>query len=185
MLAVNLIPHHRIVAGHRRRRMRRWGAAVAGWGLFLAMGYAVCLALVAGEAGLAEDMERWNRRIAAAAVRSASLSTELAHAQRRYEASRFVQSQTDWSLLPALVASELRGQVMLERCQVDTHETNVVVRLEGLARMPADVSQFVLRIERMGVFDSVRLQDTARDTALGEPLIRFRVQAVFDGGGVR
>lgn len=54
------------------------------------------------------------------------------------------------------------------------------LNLNGLARSPLAVSQFVLRLEQAGLFRRVALRDTGREPFLGGEAVSFRLECAFD-----
>jgi hypothetical protein len=59
-------------------------------------------------------------------------------------------------------------------------ESSFQLNLNGLARSPTAVSQFVLRLERAGLFGRVTLRDTGREPFLGGEAVSFRLECSFD-----
>ena len=58
------------------------------------------------------------------------------------------------------------------------------INIEGLGRSNSAVSEFVLRLESLGLFDSVVLQKGTRETFLSGEAVAFRIQCGIkaDGG---
>ena len=56
---------------------------------------------------------------------------------------------------------------------------NVRLELRGLGRENGDVSQFVLKLEQAGLFNSVRLLETARAPFGSGHAVSFRVHCLL------
>lgn len=105
-------------------------------------------------------------------------------------ANQSVNGQPDWSLLLALVA-KLRGDdLVLNQCGLDAASTSPktapailevsiavpLLRLKGYGKTQAAVSQFALRLEETGLFESVSLLKTRRESFLAGEAIGFQVE---------
>ena len=52
--------------------------------------------------------------------------------------------------------------------------------LEGLGGSQGDVSRFVLRLEQLDLFRSVKLLDTSREAFADRHVVAFRLECVID-----
>lgn len=59
----------------------------------------------------------------------------------------------------------------------------VTLHLSGAGRTPMAVSEYVLRLERTGLFEHVELLGTTRDSAMPEGAVSFRVDGILRTGG--
>jgi hypothetical protein len=56
------------------------------------------------------------------------------------------------------------------------------VDLAGFARDQSDMSDYMLRLEKLGIFDKVRLIRTTPQTFLGDKAASFRLECIVAGG---
>jgi Tfp pilus assembly protein PilN len=103
-----------------------------------------------------------------------------------------VGKQPDWSILLALLASTLEDEIVLRSVRLvsgaaeegDQREAGAPnLDFAGLGQSQAAVSRFVLRLEEISLFRSVKLLDTRREPFLDGHAITFRVECVLDDGG--
>jgi hypothetical protein len=120
MKRVNLIPAPRLIARQRRAHLRRCAAGCAVWAVVsvAAAGVARAMWTAPGDAeaderlaAVAEDVERTERAIAATGA-------QLAAAQSTLRANQAIASQPDWSVLLAVLAREIKDDVVLKSCHV-------------------------------------------------------------------
>lgn len=206
-ICVNLVPIRRLQARQRRRRVRQWLGACTVYLALLAVACGVVDAMW-GRPGRAvtEELAAVHRDAADVAQQLALVQPELAEAKNHLEASRAVAVQPDWSILLALL-SRLRGEsIVLERCALTPDNDPSQIRpaqvtpvaapaanlrpplrkhmsvrfeLRGLGRTNQDVSAFVLKLEQAGLFDSVRLLETARAPFGPGHAVSFRVHCLL------
>jgi hypothetical protein len=126
---------------------------------------------------------------------------KLAESQTELEASKSISSQPDWTKLLILVGDELEDQIVLSVCQLATlskdgetvtsnlqeslssappgvHVAERQYRLElsGFGRTQTSVSQFVLRLEQMQIFDKVELINSRRQDFLSDKAVAFNIR---------
>lgn len=139
----------------------------------------------------------------------ALVQPEIAEAKNQLDASRAVAVQPDWSLLLALLSRLRGDAIVLEKCVLTPEEQaapiqpvpvaaagrapasssarpratpkrmSVRLELRGLGRENHDVSQFVLKLEQAGLFDSVRLLETSRAPFGAGHAVAFRVHCLL------
>jgi hypothetical protein len=203
---VNLIPAQRILARRRRRRIRRWAVAA---GVYVTALAAACglvgLTLNKGDLGLDAELRETERRITEARSPAATVRGQLAAAEAKLAIHQTVRGQPDWSLLLAGVANRLEENIVLRSCRIappresgarvgrgmlgDVPATagprggprRMVLTVAGYGRSLKDVSQFVIRLEDLGCFDSVRLAHNAREPFLAGTAIAFEAECVLAG----
>lgn len=181
MRAVNFIPAERRLRMQARRRLRAWVAMLAAYVLLIGLGCALALAVHATDRArpivdadaLEQEVEQTRRSIA-------SVRRQLTEARARIDALRTITAQVDWSILLAVLAETVGQDVVLSGCRLEPIDASnaidppgFVVYLDGEGRSQSAVSQFVLRLERVGLFSNVVLLKTRRDARLWGP----------DGGG--
>ncbi len=203
MKCVNLIPAGRREARARRRHLRRLGAVVAVCAAAVLGGYVACYALDDGEGSrLLGEARGEVERLGMAHEEMRSLRRQISDARRKLAAARMRAKHPDWSLLLAMLAGHVSDELILERCCLrpvkpgsqDAGRTpapggtapggqveRYVLELTGLARSQTAVSQFVLRLEKSGVFREVRLVKTHRREFRNAKVVGFRVECSLSG----
>lgn len=194
MRDVNLIPA-------RRRDAKRWRAHIR-WCAVGCSAYAVLATAVAGlawnawagedpairqeTAHIDEEIHRNQQELTQA---SAKLSAD----QQMLSATRQIAGQPDWSLLLTLLAHKTDDQMVLRSCQfrpasdvageakaTDNHAAGgLLIIITGVARSPQGAQQYVLRLEKTGLFDRVTLVETRREPFLNGEAAGFRVDCVL------
>jgi hypothetical protein len=208
MKPVNLIPARRIIAKQRRRHVRRCVVICSTWAFVVSAVCVAGQGLtpaVAGEGNLAERLERAARDIEANEQLVAAARDELAAAQATLRATRSIADQPDWSALLALMGRATGDDVMLRSFDLQpapavpavapkggnnargpqpapapARAAGFVLATGGLAQSQLAVTQFVLRLERIGLFSRVTLLDTSREPFRDGEATSFRVECVID-----
>jgi Tfp pilus assembly protein PilN len=185
MAGVNLIPQPRRQAAAARKRIRRWSWTAAGYGLLLLGSYAACsVAMSAQGDDHALLLEKTTRQIEELTHTAASLKPQLADVRTKLAVARTVGDQPDWSLLLAVISSTVDDDIVLTSTTLDaatigesrpasrptanTKDPNfeppaiMTVSVQGLARSQAAMTLFVLRLEKLGLFDRVELAKSNR-----------------------
>lgn len=198
----NLIPVHRRLRRHRRDRLRLWSVAGSVLGALVAVASlgarAWCgrqdLAIVDKSqqtGGLVREYE--------AAIRGLRLQLDVA--EKAKEMSQVLCLQPDWSRLLSLLTAELGEEIVLSQLELvtlsekdtemaDTPSAGQVhssrdavfsgetyrIRLTGLGRTQYAVSQLLLRLENLSIFDIVRLSNTSRKPVLNQTAVGFSIE---------
>ena len=161
-----------------------------------------------GSDPLVDELLQTADRIEVSGRTIAELREQLVVSRYKLDAFRGVGRQPDWSVLLTLLADGLGNDVVLKSCQLDEimiplgvaaggrsepqlHVTSVsedkkqqvafVLCIAGFGRSQTAVSQFVLRLERSGMFDNVRLVSTIREPFLNAKAIAFRLECRLEG----
>lgn len=207
MECMNLIPAPRREARARRRHLRALGAIAVPYAVVVLAGYAACLALSddGGEA-IARQMARTQAEVSEHRREAQRLGAQVATVRRELAATRSIARHPDWSLLLAVLAETLSDELVLERCALEPVEPppakardapdpdgpdamaerlrrSYRLHVTGVAKAQTAVSRFVLRLEKIRLFDSVRLVHTARRTFLGGRAVSFELECTLDGKG--
>lgn len=181
MLAINLLPIYRREARQRRVLRRWWLWTCAGYTTALFLIALVIISIIPTQIGVSEaELDRLTESVAHTQHTIADYNPKLDQARRTLRANLSVRSQPDWSLLLMLLSKVAGDEVVLRRCQLDPVEavasagegakptaqkhqnpTSYTLRLSGLARTQAQTSQFLLRLEETGLFETVRLINTS------------------------
>lgn len=196
MQRINLIPKSRQRDRQRRVRVRLW------------IGLSLCYAVALGAVCLAYRGMSSTHNLSAITAELAEKEAELTRLDGEQNSLRpklneqklilaaelSISDQPDWSLLLTYLADEVLGnQVVLSGCvlapsvpgeKVDsTGRDTLVLTLTGYALSTTDVSQFVLRLEQIGLFDKVTLARTSREPYLAGQAIAFEARCVMTNGG--
>lgn len=192
MIGVNLLPASFIEVRRRRARIRAWGMIcavhamlVAGVGVVTASGGETSTTLRT-KVGLAQSrLESKGKEIDA-------LRRTLADRARRVEAVRAIADHPNWSILLEMLATLRGSDVVLERVAIEPDaepgagakpgvapKPRYLITIEGLARSNAAVLEYALAIQRVGIFESVRPEQTRqRDSGAGD-LFGFQLKCVL------
>lgn len=124
----------------------------------------------------------------------------LAQVKVKREANKAISCLPDWTKLLILIGNELEEEIVLENCQLATTSKNGAdvtnieqdllssssnaylteqqykLELSGFGRTHTSVSQFVLRLERMQMFDSVECANSRRQTFLNSEAVSFNIE---------
>jgi len=199
---VNLIPAERLAKKHRKARLRVWAVICGTCLISLAVLVLSAHAFWSNaDDSVMEELKSTAERIEGYNSTILELQKKLAKATAELEASKAISSQPDWSKLLILVGDELREEVVLNNCQLTTlnkshkdvtnnlqellssspagvllAERRYRLELSGFGRTQTSVSQFVLRLERMQIFDSVRLVNSCRQTFLNNEAVAFSIE---------
>jgi hypothetical protein len=122
----------------------------------------------------------------------------LAERELTLEAKRAVANHPDWSILMMLVARELGEDIVLSHCVLAPQgdppgpgtarrPTPYLWQMAGYGRTIGAASRFALALERMGLFDHVRLVKTNRQKFLEATAYAFQIECVLgaEGGTAR
>ena len=209
---VNLIPAARRQAKACRTRLRKWAVGLAVYVAAAVAGYVACFAL-ADKSGQSLDGQIVNARsgIRGSGRAVLALRRRIADAEKQLAIARDVGRHPDWSLLLAMLAERLGDDVVLENCLLEPvkevrpetktpdekqADPNLVeapkrarrfcLKLNGFAKSQTAVSLFVLRLEKTGLFERVRLIKAHRRKFLKGDAFMFRVEcALGREGGAR
>lgn len=195
----NLIPAHRVEARRFRRRLRTWTVVCVLYAAGAVAVYAACQAGGPDQAAGADPKVQADQVARQCDVETAAivaLRKQLASAHRRLEFNKAISAQPDWSILLAVLSTELGDHAFLRSCvltpQDDAkkadaadrpHRTaaqrDYVLELKGYGRDHATVSQFVLRIEKLRVFSEVRVVRTFREPVLSGDGVAFHLKCLL------
>ena len=205
---VNLIPRPRLYAAAARKRLRHWTWAVTGYAMVLLAGYAACAAALSVDGDdHALMLEKTTRQIDELNNANASLKPELAEAHTKLAVARTMGDQPDWSLLLAIISSTVDDEIVLTSTKLDAatgadalsttrplgndkHAAaapigpppRMSLSLLGMGRSQAAVTQFVLRLERLGLFERVDLARSNRQTVGSTDANVFRIDCLLHRG---
>ncbi|MFP4144451.1 MAG: PilN domain-containing protein [Phycisphaeraceae bacterium] len=180
---VNLIPAPHRLHHQRKRRIRGWVFGGSIYFCLLAAVWSFARVSWGGGAALAGQLSQTERRIERTEQSIESLRPRWQRVRATLAASRGISEQPDWSLLLSLLAGQLADDAALTRCQLEPAEDGGYrLHLAGLAGSMEAVSDYLLELERLGLFDRVQLLDTSRRPSSGRPLLSFRIECLLRGG---
>lgn len=199
MQHVNLIPTSRKKAIACACRCRQWAT-----GTLLYLGALVATYIVAQQVvgdksvALAEAASTVSEEMAASNRLQGVLTKSIASAQWQLDTTRFIGRHPDWSILLTIVARQLGDDVVLDnlllapvkaggetpgRPKTRPDGDMFLVEMTGMAQSQPAVASFVLRLEKSGLFDRVRLVGTQRQAFLTGSAVTFRLECSLEGKG--
>lgn len=198
---VNLIPAGRLASKRRMARLRIWAVMCGAYLTLVTLASLSAHVICGGDGAVAEELKSIERRVQQYNAGIIELRAELAKTRAALEMSRAISSQPDWSKLLVLLSDQLGEEVVLNNCQLIATNKNGKegtghlqesssslaagmplaerrhkLELSGFGRRQSSVSQFVLRLEKIGVFDSVRLINSYRQPFLNDQAVAFSVE---------
>lgn len=190
---MNLIPAPRREKKARRRRVRWWATRLTIYAAALVVAGLVRMS-TAGRCSraLADEDKLLTAKLNSARQVLLGLKHELSDTRGKLESIRTVGKQPDWGVMLRLVADKLGDEAVLDHCALrhikrasDDEESpggrRIVLDLSGLARSQAAVADFILRLEKTGLFARVKLLKTNRRTFEGERIVTFWLECLLSG----
>ncbi len=203
MADVNLIPPKRLLGIRRKARLRFW-AGICGTYLAVALVIFFTTRVVWANNRLAkidDEYEAAVKKIEQNNSVISSIKQKLGIDKQELEVCRAMLSQPDWSRLLVLIANELGDEIVLTSYKLFSvlpdgteaagklkswlgaldKETQLAergygIRLNGFGRSQGSVSMFVLRMEQIGIFSSVRLLNSNRQNFLNDNAVAFTIE---------
>ena len=205
MRSANLIPAYRLAARQRHRRVKVWTSAGIAYMLVLLGIYATCCGLWGHGLGtVTGDQEATSARMQEVSRRIRAAHSELEALDQRVKAGQAVENQPDWSVLLAVLPESAGGDIVLAQCELmpdrpaatagagpvfnprsltggeikcerDTAAT-YSLRIVGFGQTIAAVLRFAQELERMELFDQVRLVRTNGEPFLSGTATRFQIE---------
>ncbi len=192
----NLLPERHSHALARRRRMLNW--AVAG-GAYIALVTAGAIGTYAGSgpsrAAAQRERQEIETNIETGKSEIAQLNKQLADARHRLRTSVEVSRHPDWSILLKVLADLRDPSMLLDRVELSKVTAEVptkplpgkkksapqttsrfVLKLSGMAPTLESVPAFVLRLENIGLFSTVKLVESRVADLNSRPVAMFRVE---------
>ena len=205
MSDVNLIPPQRVLQKRRKARLGLWTVVC---GVYLAgVSFALSLAFYVwgGSNGdRAAELRSTTDRIKQYSASIMETRKDLAQSRLKLRTAKTVGRQPDWSTLLQVVAETLGDDIVLDQCRLTTldreekdlaklvseaatppsdgdilADRRYALRLSGFSQNQSSVSLFVLRLERLCVFESVRLEKSRSQAFLSGLASAFSVECRF------
>ncbi len=198
---INLIPADRLVKKYRRARLRMW-IVICGTYFICLVVFVLSGQFFWGGADdpMLEELKSTAVRIEGYRSTIQELQKKLTKATAELEAGKAISCQPDWSKLLILLSDELGEEVVLNNCRLamlnnGNNVTNNLqelfsssnpaailaerrykLELSGYGRTQTAVSQFVLKLEQMRLFDAVRLVNSCREAFMKNEAVAFSIE---------
>ena len=198
---VNLIPAARLQAKRLKMRWRLWARLGGAYGILLAVALVSAYALWSeDDSAVSQELQSATQRIEKGKTSIIEERKHLAGVMTAFQAAQVIEDQPDWSRLLALLAEGLGEDVVLSGCRLltlDDKAGDLMTRVEqsqgtsaaslafesrqyqfhvtGFGKTRHAVSEFILRLERTGLFASVRCVHSDRQPFLDGEAMAFAV----------
>lgn len=211
--SVNLVPVQRQRARCKKSRARFWLGSCGCYALLWVVALIVLKNIgIDNPKALASDVEKINSQTKEVEIELSQIRSELGRANAELAASQKIGSQPDWSVLLSLISSTLGDSIVLRKCHLMTDQTSASVyskhkktvflqrdgladkhntglgtielQVGGLGLSQKDVSEFVLRLEDLQLFNQVKLVDTKREPFLDGHAIAFNLICIINSSEV-
>ncbi len=205
MRDVNLIPVERRAHKRKMRRLSVWAAVcgvyISGVTFLLSVAY---FSWGRDTGDMAERLRLTTDRIKEYHSTILDIRKEMAQAKTELYTIHTIQQQPNWSKLLWLIGEALGEEIVLNKCQLTTlvgDREDVVKRvhleptvstlssyfadrrytltLSGYSQTQSAVPLFVLRLERLGLFESVRLEKSRRQGFLDGLTTAFHIECIL------
>ena len=189
MVHINLIPSRRQDVIRCRARLRYWIAGAFAYAAILVISALFYrLGSTGGDETLPDQIAHIELEIEQSKLAIADLTAQIMLGQISLRASQLVADQPDWSQLLGLLAKARGDAVVLRDCQLqsprkknrdpnsDYSTGEFTLTIGGYGMTHEDVSRYVLRLERLGLFNQVKLAQTSREPFLSDHAIAFRLE---------
>lgn len=158
--AVSLIPIPTLLRRRKERHIRMWAVVCLGTGLLGVATTAGSRSLASSpEAATREDVSQAKAALDALVVHKDEMLADAAKADMTRRAASRAANHPDWSILLAFISDQCADRVTLSSFTLEPNEdgSGFDVHIDGVGLTQHDVSQFVLGLERSGVFQTTRL----------------------------
>jgi hypothetical protein len=199
---VNMIPAGRLQVKRLKARWRLWARVGGAYGVLLAVVLLSSYALWnEDDRTVLQELQSASQRIQNGTASVIEARKNLAVATAAFQASQVIKDQPDWSRLLALLADDLGEDVVLNGCRLlalDDQAGDLMARIEplqgtsaaslafgprqyqlqmtGFGKTRHSVSEFTLRLERTGLFSTVRCVRSDRQSFLDGEAMAFTVE---------
>lgn len=201
MNGVNLIPAKRREAKAQKVRLRKWTLTLAVYLVVLLAGYFLLDRYALGNTqALRSQSKKAITELGRSRQLTGALIQELGQTGKKLQTAQEISGQPDWGTMLAILAQNTTENLVLNSCRMDrvqpvdnvpkAGETKtgagdlpVVLELGGFAKAQSDVSGYVLRLEKLGLFEKVKLVKTNRELYLSQEAVSFQLQCTLQGCG--
>jgi Tfp pilus assembly protein PilN len=185
MNGVNLIPAPRRAAQQAKRRVRAWITVTAGWGgLLIAACAGTQLSLGRDHAATAAELASTQKRISELNIRVNELRRNITQLTTQRDTALAISDHPDWSILLSVLSQTSGEQIVLRDINLKPDPAKpmlLTLQLRGFTDSQPSVSQFVLRLQQLGLFDEVKLQRTGREPILNTSAVTFEIACTIVG----
>ncbi len=207
-LSINVLPAHRRVKAAQRARARLWCATcvLSACGLAFSVGVYRFTEGAVPPPTRGSDPAELARRIEEANTALRTVRVQLQSAQAQASAAEAIEDHPDWSALLALLGSMRGESIQLRSVEIQQEvppdakpaakpaaaatpgkpppppprvPERYVVRMAGLAQSTEGATAFVLALEQLSLFKSVRLVETAPRDYFGLPMAGFKIECTL------
>lgn len=203
MVTVNLIPAKIREARHRRIVKRRWVGLGIVYGLLAVAACVVCQKSWEPPPSSSPELTRLRGRLAEVDRTITRIKPELEKTKSILDSYQVIMNNPDWSTLLAALSNQLDQRIVLRRCRLENngsglenrgqapgqpiHDDQAVpkppsgftLKLAGLGQSQGDVARFVLQLEKIGLFDHVKLVRTQQETFLSSEVVAFHIACLM------
>lgn len=216
MIEVNLCPEYRKLRRRRQQHLRKVVGVTSGYLLLLGIVYACFAIMGGSDERIVQrQLEALNKEYAEVEGKVKTLVPALRENKMTLEASRAVSVHPNWGTLLRLLTTEMNGKVALRGVEVtgvkrnsDQQQQNIRragvpvstskperaddsaksydINMSGYALTQQDVTDYVLKLERLMLFDRVILVETKRQILGSGEVFAFVIRCTVeqsDGGG--
>ena len=198
MRGVNLIPAYRQTARQSQRRMRGWIKITTA---YAALALAVCagIRLNGGNSDIAigNELQQYQQHIDQLNASVVDLRKQLTESETARQSAIAISDQPDWSILFSILSTSIGDEVVLRDVQLRPDHTAaaqakspaqqhqlLTLQMHGFAKSQPAVSQLVLRLQQLGLFDDVKLVRTGREAVENIQAVSFDITcSLSDTGG--
>jgi Tfp pilus assembly protein PilN len=203
MKSINLIPAQRRQAKASRGRIVKWGVGLGFYCIVILVGCLAYRHYATGDNwGIEGQVSKADNHLKSVKGAMATLGAGAAKSRQEFGTVEALAQQPDWSLMFDLMSRSLGENVVLQSCRLeplglldkgpkgadkadkktDNSPKPARVDLAGVAKGQSDMSDYVLRLEKLGIFDKVRLIQTTPQTFMGGKAASFRLECILAGG---
>jgi len=199
---VNMIPPARLQAKRLKTRWRLWAHLGGAYGILLAVVLSSAYALWSeDDSAVRQELQSASQRIENGSTSIIEERKHLAVTTAVFQTTQVIKDQPDWSRLLALLAEGLGEDVVLSGCRLlalDDQAGDLMAHIEplqgtsatslafgprqyqlqvtGFGKTRHSVSELTLRLERTGLFASVRCIRSDRQPFLDGEAMAFYVE---------
>jgi Tfp pilus assembly protein PilN len=186
MNGVNLIPAPRRAARLAGRRLRAWIIAAIGWAGMIAGACGVThLSFGRDQAATAAELDSTRQRVSVLNTRVSELRRTVAQLVAQRDTALAISDHPDWSILLGVLSQTTGERVVLRDISLKPVPSKLapqlVLQLRGFTDTQPAVSQFVLRLQQLGLFDEVKLIRTGREPIQNTSAVTFEITGVIVG----
>lgn len=201
MICINLIPSVRREAKARKARLLKWAS---GLGLYIALlllaAYMSSRYAVFDTCDLDMGIKKASAQAKVSSYAALNLNEQWSEAMQKFQTAQAVGQQPDWGRMLSLLAHCTDDGVFLDYCRLDKStaadasakvtpapakktsgpgDLQIIVQLGGRAKEQSNVSAFVLKLEKTGLFDRVRLVKTNSQPFRITQAVSFQIECVL------